>query len=227
MSSTIKSYPMPFTRLELCILSVVGGKLSVLLGKREEEPAKGLWAMPGGVLRIDLDKTLEEAAQRVSEERIDVRLPYLKQQCAVGGPGRDPRAPWSLSVVYRALIPGDNFSPKAGKRLTNLRWTPVKEASQDTGLAFDHQFLIAASVKDLRGEVEAMDLPFDYFPREFTLGELQTECELLLGYSLDKSSFRRKLDDRKIVRAIDGEFKRGANRPAQLFAKSSLSMLKT
>ena len=221
MSSTIKSYPMPFTRLELCILSVVGGKLSVLLGKREEEPAKGLWAMPGGVLRIDLDKTLEEAAQRVSEERIDVRLPYLKQQCAVGGAGRDPRAPWSLSVVYRALIPGDNFSPKAGKRLTNLKWVRVDEASADTALAFDHHLLIASAVKDLRDEIEAMDLPFDYLPSEFTLGELQTECELLVGYCLDKSSFRRKLDDRKIVSAIDGEFKRGANRPAQLFTRAT------
>jgi 8-oxo-dGTP diphosphatase len=221
MSATIKSYPMPFTRLELCILSVVEGKLSVLLGKREEEPAKGLWAMPGGVLRIDLDKTLEEAAQRVSEERIDVRLPYLKQQCAVGGPGRDPRAPWSLSVVYRALIPGDNFSPKAGKRLTNLKWVRVDEASADTALAFDHHLLIASAVKDLRDEIEAMDLPFNYLPSEFTLGELQTECELLVGYCLDKSSFRRKLDDRKIVSAIDGEFKRGANRPAQLFTRAT------
>jgi len=44
---------------------------------------------------------------------------------------------------------------------------------------------------------------------------------LLLGYSLDKSSFRRKLDDRKIVSAIDGEFKRGANRPAQLFTRAT------
>ncbi len=60
--------------------SVVESEMSVLLGKREEEPSKGKWAMPGGVLRIDLDKTLEEAAQRVSEERIGVRLPYLKQQ---------------------------------------------------------------------------------------------------------------------------------------------------
>jgi ADP-ribose pyrophosphatase YjhB (NUDIX family) len=220
MSSTIKSYPMPFTRLELCILSVVEGELSVLLGKREEEPAKGLWALPGGVLRIDLDKSLEEAAQRVSDERIGVKLPYLKQQCAVGGFGRDPRAPWSLSVVYRALVSLDNFSPKAGKRLTNLKWVPVKDASVDSALAFDHQMLIASAVKDLRDEVEAMDLPFDYLPREFTLGGLQTECELLLGYSLDKSSFRRKLEDRKIVKAIDGEFKRGANRPAQLFKKN-------
>ena len=220
MSSTIKSYPMPFTRLELCILSVVEGELSVLLGKREEEPAKGAWAMPGGVLRSDLDNTLEEAAQRVSEERIGVRLPYLKQQCAVGGPGRDPRAPWSVSVIYRALIPAESFSPKAGKRLTDLKWVPVDDDSTDNALAFDHQLLITSAVKDLREELEAMQLPFDYLPGKFTLGELQTECELLLGYSLDKSSFRRKLEDRKIVSAIDGEFKRGANRPAQLFTRS-------
>ena len=220
MSSTIKSYPMPFTRLELCILSVVEGALSVLLGKREEEPAKGAWAMPGGVLRIDLDNTFEEAAQRVSEERIGVPLPYLKQQCAVGGPDRDPRAPWSVSVIYRALIPAESFSPKAGKRLTHLKWVPVVEASKDNALAFDHQILIASAVKELREELETMELPFDYFPHEFTLGELQLGCELLLGYSLDKSSFRRKLADRKIVSAVDGEFKLGANRPAQLFTRA-------
>jgi 8-oxo-dGTP diphosphatase len=219
MPNTSKSYPMPFTRLEICILSVIEGELSVLLGRREEEPAKGLWAMPGGVLRIDLDKSLEDAAQRVSEERVGLRLPYLKQQCTVGGLGRDPRAPWSLSVVYRALIPSDNFSPRAGKRLTNLKWVATAQASADIALAFDHQILIASAVKDLRDEVEAMDLPFEYFAREFTLGELQTGCELLLGHGFDKSSFRRKLDDRKIVRAIEGGFKRGANRPAQLFTK--------
>jgi ADP-ribose pyrophosphatase YjhB (NUDIX family) len=220
MTITSKQYPMPFTRLELCIFSVVNSDLSVLLGKREEEPSKGKWAMPGGVLRIDLDKTLEEAAQRVSEERVGVRLPYLKQQCAVGGLDRDPRAPWSLSVVYRALIPADSFSPKAGKRLAQLKWVPVEGASKDTALAFDHQILIASAVKDLRDELETMQLPFEYLPAEFTLGELQKACEDLLGYSLDKSSFRRKLDDRKTVKAIEGAFRRGANRPAQLFSRS-------
>ena len=220
MPTAQSPYPMPFTRLELCIFSVISGGLSVLLGKREEEPSKGRWAMPGGVLRIDLDKTLEEAAQRVSEERIGVTLPYLKQQCAVGGLDRDPRAPWSLSVVYRALIPAESFSPKAGKRLTQLKWVPVEGASKDTALAFDHQMLIVSAVKDLRDELEAIELPFEYLPAEFTLGELQRACEDLLGYSLDKSSFRRKLDDRKAVKAIDGAFRRGANRPAQLFSRA-------
>ena len=220
MTNARKPYPMPFTRMELCILSVMDGGLSVLLGRREEEPSRGKWAMPGGVLRIDLDQTLDEAAQRVSQERIGVRLPYLKQQCAVGGSGRDPRAPWSLSVVYRALIPAGDFSPKAGKRLTNLKWVPAETACADTTLAFDHHALIAVAMNHRREELEAMQLPFEYLPEQFTLGELQKACEDMLGYKLDKSSFRRKLDDRQVVTAIEGAFRRGANRPAQLFARA-------
>jgi 8-oxo-dGTP diphosphatase len=104
--------------------------------------------------------------------------------------------------------------------LTYLKWVPVEGASKDTALAFDHQILIASAVKDLRDELETMQLPFEYLPAEFTLGELQKACEDLLGYSLDKSSFRRKLDDRKAVKAIEGAFRRGANRPAQLFSRA-------
>ena len=222
MSIATKSYLMPFTRLELCILSVIDGKLSVLLGQREEEPAKSMWAMPGGVLRIDLDASLDAAAHRVAMERIETPLPYLKQQCAVGGLGRDPRARWSLSVIYRALVPGGSLAPLPGKRLTSLQWTSVDTASVDTNLAFDHHQLIASAVADLRHEVERMDLPFDYFGAEFTLSDLQIGCEQLLGYALDKSSFRRKLDDRGVVMAVDGAFRRGANRPAQLFAKAQI-----
>ncbi len=220
MPNTLKPYPMPFTRMELCILSVVDGELSVLLGKREEEPAKGLWAMPGGVLRIDLDVDLEAAAQRVATERIGVAIPYMKQQCAVGGPGRDPRASWSLSVVYRALVRLEQLAPLPGKRLSNLKWTTVDDASSDCRLAFDHHRLIASAVTDLRHEVESMDLPLEYFDEEFTLGELQSGCEALLGYALDKSSFRRKLGDRGVVKAIEGALRRGANRPAQLYSKA-------
>lgn len=224
VNNTSKSYPMPFTRLELCILSIVDDELCVLLGKREEEPAMGLWAMPGGVLRIDLDADLDAAARRVATERLGTKvgdaLPYLKQQCSVGGPGRDPRAPWSLSIIYRALVPIESFAPSPGKRLSDLKWTAVDKASTDQTLAFDHQQRIATAVAELRREVEGMDIPFDFFGYEFTLGELKSGCEQLLGYGLDKSSFRRKLDDRRMVQPVEGAFRRGANRPAQLFSKS-------
>jgi ADP-ribose pyrophosphatase YjhB (NUDIX family) len=214
-------HPMPFTRIELCVLSLVDERLQVLLGRRQKDPFKGQWAMPGGVLRIDQDANLEDAAQRVAKERLELALPYLHQQCAVGRPNIDDRAPWSLSIVYRAMTPSENFHPKAGKRLEELKWVAVDKAMVDATLAFDHRQIITSAVVSLRAEVDRLDIPFQLLPEWFTLGELQASCEFLLGHRLDKSSFRRRLDDKQIVSPVEGEFRRGANRPAQLY-KSSL-----
>ena len=223
MTVATKTHPMPFTRIELCVLSLVDGELQVLLGLRQSDPCRGQWAMPGGVLRIDLDASLEAAAQRVAKERLGQELPYLRQQCAVGHPKRDSRAQWSLSIVYRAMTPLENFHPKAGKRLEELKWVPVDKAMQDKSIAFDHSQIIASAVEALRAEVDRLDIPFELLPDMFTLGELQQTCEFLLGHRLDKSSFRRRLDDKKIVREVEGEFKRGANRPAQLYKENAHS----
>lgn len=198
-------------------MSVVDGALSVLLIKREQAPYAGRWALPGGVLRIDLDKSLEAAAQRVAQERLGVSLTYLRQQCAVGAASRDPRAPWALSVVYRALVPFEAFEPLPGKRIEALKWMPVDAAISDRSLAFDHGALIEQAVAATRAEVQALELPSGYLPDEFTLGELQSACEALLGRRLDKSSFRRRLDDAGCVMEVPGAMRTGAFRPAQLY----------
>src|SRR4051812_42971070 len=99
-----KRYPMPFTRIDVCVFALVEGELAVLQVRREAAPHKGQWALPGGVLRIDLDNDLLSAAQRIATERLGVRLPYLRLQTAVGGKVRDPRAPWTLTLVYRGIV---------------------------------------------------------------------------------------------------------------------------
>jgi 8-oxo-dGTP diphosphatase len=210
-------HPMPFTRLELCIFSLVHGRLSVLLARRAGEPFKGKWALPGGVLRIDLDATLEAAAQRVANERLGLGLPYLRQQCAVGAAGRDPRSPWAMSIVYRAFISPAEFHPEGGKRIEELVWRGTDDASGDHTLAFDHASLIAAAAASLRAEVERLEIPREVLPAQFTLAELQAFNEQVLGRPLDKSSFRRKLDARALVEPVVGAIRHGANRPAQLF----------
>jgi len=212
------THQMPFVRLELVVMSVIDDALSVLLIKRQQTPHAGKWALPGGVLRIDLDANLETGAQRVAQERLGVALPFLRQQCAVGGAGRDPRAPWALSVVYRALVPQEAFAPQPGKRVEAIKWVPVEQAAADKNLAFDHAGLIGQAVESTRSEVESLQLPQGYVPEQFTLTELQSLCESLLGRSLDKSSFRRKLDDRLLVEPI-AELMRsgGAHRPSQVY----------
>lgn len=212
-----KVHPMPFCRVEIAILSVVDERLCVLLAKRSQSPYAGRWSLPGGVIRIDLDEDLEASVQRVAFERMEVKLPFLRQLCAVGGVSRDPRAPWGLSIVYRGLLPTETFDPKSGKRIEALAWRPVEEAIVETKLAFDHAHLVAQAVAATRADVDRLDLPLGFLPDEFTLGELQAACEQILGRRLDKSSFRRKLDERKLVTPIEGEMRTGAFRPAQLY----------
>jgi 8-oxo-dGTP diphosphatase len=209
-------YAMPFTRLEIVCFAIVGGKLQVLLGKRAGPPFKGKWAIPGGVLRIDLDASLDQAAQRVASERLRIEAKGLRQLQAYGGATRDPRAPWTLSVIYRTLVQEIAFPAKEGKRLEALLWVPVEKAAADPSLAFDHQRLIATALANLRAEVNQLGLPFGLLPELFTLGELQACCEVVLGRAIDKSSFRRRIAERNLVSAAKGEYRTGPFRPALL-----------
>jgi len=213
----VAPYPMPFVRLELAILSIVDGHLAVLLGRRAQAPHAGQWALPGGVLRIDLDEDLGAAAQRVAGERLGAPLPFIRQLGAVGGRARDPRAPWALSVVFRALLPVNSIDPLPGKRLEELEWRAIDEVTADSTLAFDHASLVSQAVAATRNEIGALDLPFGFLPEQFTLGELQSCCEAILGHRLDKSSFRRRLDDRDLLEPVPGAMRTGAFRPAQLY----------
>jgi len=214
-----KRHAMPFTRIELVVLTIDDGRLTVLLGRRAEAPYKGRWALPGGVLRIDMDKDLEAAAQRIAGERLNTSLPYLSQLGAAGGRSRDPRADWALSIYYRALLPIASFAPRPGKRMEALQWRAADDASADSTLAFDHAGLIRIAVATTRAEIERLDLPFDFLPDRFTLSELQSTCEAILGRRLDKSSFRRRLEERAVLEPVQGEMRRGAFRPAQLYRK--------
>lgn len=216
-SSGSKNYPMPFTRIEVVVLSVVEGALQVLLARRAEAPYAGKWALPGGVLRIDLDGSLEAAARRVMAERLDAEIPFMEQLCAVGGPRRDPRADWAMSIVFKALVPLDRVHVHAGKRIESLAWRPADQVMEDAHLAFDHAELIRNAVEATRRRIELMAMPAGLLGEQFTLGDLQMVCEQVLGKKLDKSSFRRKLASRNIVEPVEGETRGGAFRPAQLY----------
>lgn len=167
---------------------------------------------------MDLDPDLDGAAVRVAKERLGIPPPNLSQMTAVGAKGRDPRgeAGWGLSVVYRALIAEDAATFTPGKRVTELRWVPVDELP--TKIAFDHAELIAQAVSQTRSDIAKLTFPPGFVPERFTLGELQVLSEQVLGHTIDKASFRRKLRDRDLVEAIEGEQLRGsAHRPSAIF----------
>lgn len=211
-------YPMPLCRVEIALLSVVAERLCTLLVQREEEPYKGFWGLPGGVLRLELDKDLNAAACRVARERLRVESPALRQLTAVGAQGRDPRGKhdWGLSVVFYALVPEGSVLPTSGKRVSDLKWFAADDELPK--MAFDHADLVRQAVEATRFSVANLQFPPGFVPERFTLGELQALSEQVLGCRLDKASFRRKLSDRGIVESLPGEQLRGnAHRPAAIY----------
>lgn len=210
-------YPMPMVRLDLVVLAVRDGVLHVLLSHRKEAPYKGKWGLPGGVLRIDQDGSLEEGAQRVAVERLGRTLPNLGQVAAVGGAKRDPRAPWAMSVIYRSLMQPD-IEAAPGKRVQALEWRTVAQVVAVKDLAFDHAALVAQAVEAVGREVRELRFPHGWVPEVFTLGELQAMSEAVMGVPLDKVTFRRRIENSQGVQALEGQMRQGgAHRPAQLY----------
>lgn len=214
---------MPFTRMELCVFSLVAGELQVLQARRAGEPFQGRWALPGGVLRIDLDANLSAACQRVARERLETDLPGARLQTAVGGQDRDPRAPWALSIVFRSAVLAGQVPVTPGKRVSELRWTPAAQATADPRLAFDHALIISQALESLRAEVRDLRFTPGLLEEPFTLGELQAASEAVLGRGLDKASFRRKIEVAGVVEPVGGEMRTGAFRPAQLYRMAAVA----
>lgn len=209
-------YPMPLVRIDLVLLTVIQGRLQVMLSQREKMPFQGQWGLPGGVLRIDQDISLEDAAQRVAQERLLRELSNLRQVVTVGGANRDPRAPWAMTVVYGSLVPPD-LEVIPGKRVQALSWWPVDDLTETGPLAFDHSALIQMAVEQIRQDVRDLRYPKGVLPEHFTLPELQTYSEAILGSTLDKVTFRRRIVASQMLESVPEIRRGGAHRPAQVY----------
>lgn len=211
---------MPLVRVEIVLQTLLEDGLATLLVRRAEKPYEGCWALPGGVLRVDLDVDLESSARRVLFERLKISPDSITQLLSVGSSGRDPRGAesWGLSVVFRAMASAETLAPISGKRVTDWRWFVVDHLPEKQEMAFDHLSLANEATRLTREEFRDLRLPNGIIPSIFTLSELQRICEEVEGTKINKSNFRRKLHDRAIVIQIKGAFQSGLkNRPAALY----------
>jgi len=125
--------------VDIVLITVRQGRLSVLLVERGGEPYRGDWALPGGF--VDPNEETEHAAMReLAEETALEHLPegiHLEQLRTYGRPGRDPRGR-TVSVAYLALVP-DLPSVKGGDDAAQARFWPIEDLASDDApvLAFD------------------------------------------------------------------------------------------
>jgi 8-oxo-dGTP diphosphatase len=204
----------PIVTADVAVFTLAEHRLRVLLIKRANNPTPGAWALPGSILKPGVDRDVDDTALRALASKTRVVLPHLEQVTTRSGPDRDPRG-WSVSVLYYALLPGDQLPAVAGDKTEAIEWCDPERPGHR--LAFDHAQLLAAALATLRDKVERGALPLHLLPGKFTLTDVQRACEAILGRELDKGAFRRRIADQPTLVPLPGEFLRGPQRPAQLY----------
>ncbi|WP_278493212.1 ADPR responsive transcriptional repressor NtrR [Acinetobacter gyllenbergii] len=207
-------YDTPLFTVDMAIFSVAKGQLQVLMIQRSNFPEKGKWALPGGFVDLKTDPDLMATAHRKLHEKTGIHSPYLEQVETIGNQHRDPRG-WSITALYFALIDFDQFEIQTSTTTEHRQWFTIDQALQ-LDLAFDHQQLLQLAFERLGNKTRYTALPASLMPELFTLTELQTIYEIILGHRLEKKSFRRRMQEAGAVEET-GQQKIVGKRPAQLF----------
>ncbi len=170
--------------------------------------------LPGGL--IDPKETAEDAAKRLVTDKagVDAKKVYFEQLYTFSALKRDPRGR-VVAVAYLGLIPWESLSAKERENTKNSYWMPVKKARN---LAYDHDEVLRTAGGRLQSRTTYTTLIQKLMSKEFTLTELETAYESILGTDLDKRNFRKKILKLGILKALSNKRKSGAFRPAQLYS---------
>jgi 8-oxo-dGTP diphosphatase len=221
-------YPRPSVTVDVVLLTVRDDALWALLGRRRVPPARDRWALPGGF--VGIDEALDAAAIRVLSEKAGLRDVFIEQLFTFGAPDRDPRTR-VISVAYYALVDPERLAGAvasfASDRLSIARLevddvagpaTALADDGSGLTLAFDHAEIVATAVRRIRGKLDYAPIGFELLPAAFSLRDLRLVHEAILGRSLNKDSFRRKIIDRGLVVATGQRAVGVGHRPPELYA---------
>jgi 8-oxo-dGTP diphosphatase len=163
------------------------------------------YQLPGGA--SPHDQGLDAAARSVVHELIGTRDHYLEQLYTVSA---DDDGRSRVIVAYLALVWSDGPSPPKvqGEWFEVADLAPVGETDR---------MLIEYALIRLRAKIGYTTIAFHLLPPAFTLPELQTTYETILGTSLDKRNFRRRVLAAGFLEPTGGKRRIGSHRPAVVF----------
>ncbi len=206
-------YPHPSLAVDVALLTVVDGRLGVLLHKAEEGIATGKWALPGTFVRED--ELLADAALRVLLEKCGVAGESPRQLRVFDALDRDERGR-VVTVAHVDLVPSlgleaAQLAPIAGERVT----IPGRQQR----LPFDHDEIVTEAVRWARTSYSERPDPCGLLGEEFTLYQLRKLHEAVLERreTPAKDTFRRRMGGLVVE---TGRMSSGSvGKPARLFRR--------
>jgi ADP-ribose pyrophosphatase YjhB (NUDIX family) len=185
-------------------------ELNLLLIKRNFNPCKGNWSLVGGFLKKD--ESLDQTAQRVLHELTGLNNVFMEQVGSFGAIDRDP-GERVVSTAYYALINIEDYDPELAT-IHNAHWVKLSELPP---LIFDHKQMVDKALRRLKRQVSNQSIGYNLLPKLFTLSQFQQLYEAILGKTLDKRNFRKKVADMDFLEKTDEKDKLCSKRGAFLY----------
>lgn len=214
--------------LDCVIFGFNSNELKVLLLKMKHTKE---YALPGGFLKKN--ETLESAAKRTLKERTGLDDIFLKQFKVFSDPERSKgnsevaamlkevnHPDWQffdnrfISVGFYALVDFSMVDPKPDLFSEACEW---KNLNEDIPMIIDHKKIISDALNELRLQLNNQPIGYNLLPNKFTMPELQKVYETILGKSLDRRNFQRKILSYKILNKLSERKTGGAHRSPYLY----------
>ncbi len=151
-------------------------------------------------------ESLDVAAQRVVEGIFQTQAVYVEQLYTFSYVSSDAR---ETVVTYIAIFPPEAEGTVAWKPLAS-----IGKLSDRAAMVMNYATL------RLRAKLEYTAIAFHLMPQAFTLAELQTAYESILGAQLDKRNFRRRMATSGMLQETSEMRREGPHRPARLYRYS-------
>jgi hypothetical protein len=178
--------------------------------------------LPGSLVYDDED--IDTAAVRVLKDLTGLNNIYLQQLYVFGSPNRLNKKgdlDWLQSltkmkinrvvtVAYYSLIKLEENK----KTYPGASWCDVTKLPD---LAFDHAEIIQKGLIKLRRELHYEPIEFELLPKKFTIRQIQTLYEIILGKKLDGRNFRKKIIKLGYILQVTEKEKNVSHKPAQYY----------
>lgn len=224
INNSKKAYEMyvPHISVDTVIFGFNGDQLKVLLLKMKFNHQ---YFLPGGYMKKD--ENLESAAIRILRERTQLDKIFLQEFAVFSELNRSEEAfkdfpddLWHkkrfISVGYYALVNHKDVSPIGDELSESCDWIILDEL-ESQNITMDHKQIIEKALNTLREQISYKPIGLNLLPEKFTLSELQKLYEAILGRTLNRGNFYRKIKNIGILKKLDEKRKGGAHKAPDLY----------
>ena len=119
-----------------------------------------------------------------------------------------------LTVGYYALVDYTRAVPIPDQLSDRCEWYELNNLPE---LMLDHKDIVQKALKTLRANLDQKLIGFNLMPVSFTMQDLQSLYETVLGEKLLRTSFQRKMLNLGILERFEKKYSGGAHKAPYLY----------